>query len=423
MRGKENGNRYNRIVKCIFFALDCVEAELIHVTSNHGKRVAYMSVCMAEKMGVSDDALRDLAACALLHDNALTQYINEEFYSDISNIDTLKVSSDDITPRQLGMHCIYGEKNLEKYPFKTGVKDVILYHHEEADGSGPFEKKWTEVPLFARIIHFSDMLDAFCKAQKFDEDVFNKAVHFIEKNKDKRFDSEVTKMFFDAFDKEEFSRLGDEHIEEYFWEKVPCEKSFYSFNVLKDLADLFAKIIDYKSEFTSRHSLGVARTASKISEIMGYDKVICDKMYLAGTLHDVGKIAIGNEILEKPARLTDEEFAKMKNHAGYTYMILSKVDGFEEIRDIAAFHHERLDGSGYPFGKRADELTTLQRIMACADIYQALTEKRPYKDGMDHDKACEILKDMADKNWIDKNITEVICHTKRIIKISKNISF
>lgn len=402
------------LLSAFSFALDCVEAELIHVTSNHGKRVAYMSVCMAEKMGVSDDALRDLAACALLHDNALTQYINEEFYSDISNIDTLKVSSDDITPRQLGMHCIYGEKNLEKYPFKTGVKDVILYHHEEADGSGPFEKKWTEVPLFARIIHFSDMLDAFCKAQKFDEDVFNKAVNFIEKNKDKRFDSEVTKMFFDAFDKDEFSRLGDEHIEEYFWEKVPCEKSFYSFNVLKDLADLFAKIIDYKSEFTSRHSLGVARTASKISEIMGYDKVICDKMYLAGTLHDVGKIAIGNEILEKPARLTDEEFAKMKNHAGYTYMILSKVDGFEEIRDIAAFHHERLDGSGYPFGKRADELTTLQRIMACADIYQALTEKRPYKDGMDHDKACEILKDMAEKNWIDKNITEVICHTKEL---------
>lgn len=402
------------LLSAFSFALDCVEAELIHVTSNHGKRVAYMSVCMAEKMGVSDDALRDLAACALLHDNALTQYINEEFYSDISNIDTLKVSSDDITPRQLGMHCIYGEKNLEKYPFKTGVKDVILYHHEEADGSGPFEKKWTEVPLFARIIHFSDMLDAFCKAQKFDEDVFNKAVHFIEKNKDKRFVSEVTKMFFDAFDKDEFSRLGDEHIEEYFWEKVPCEKSFYSFNVLKDLADLFAKIIDYKSEFTSRHSLGVARTASKISEIMGYDKVICDKMYLAGTLHDVGKIAIGNEILEKPARLTDEEFAKMKNHAGYTYMILSKVDGFEEIRDIAAFHHERLDGSGYPFGKMADELTTLQRIMACADIYQALTEKRPYKDGMNHDKACEILKDMADKNWIDKNITEVICHTKEL---------
>ncbi|MBU5478688.1 HD domain-containing protein [Eubacterium sp. MSJ-13] len=392
------------LLSAFSFALDCVEAELIHVTSNHGKRVAYMSVCMAQKMGVSDDALRDLAACALLHDNALTQYINEEFYNDIS-----KAAADEISPRQLGMHCIYGEKNLEKYPFKTDVKNVILYHHEEADGSGPFGKTWTEVPLFARIIHFCDMLDAFCKAQKFDEHVFNKAVHFIEKNRDIRFDGEVTGMFLDAFDKEEFSRLGDEHIEEYFWDRIPCEKSFYSFDILKDLANLFAKIIDYKSEFTSRHSLGVAKTAANISKIMGYDEVTCDKMYLAGALHDVGKIAIGNEILEKPARLTDEEFAKMKNHAGYTYMILSKVDGFEEIRDLAAFHHERLDGSGYPFGKKADELNQLQRIMACADIYQALTEKRPYKDGMSHKKACGILRDMADKNWIDKDITDVIC--------------
>ena len=67
------------LLSAFSFALDCVEAELIHVTSNHGKRVAYMSVCMAEKMGVSDDALRDLAACALLHDNALTQYIMKNF--------------------------------------------------------------------------------------------------------------------------------------------------------------------------------------------------------------------------------------------------------------------------------------------------------------------------------------------------------
>ena len=145
---------------------------------------------------------------------------------------------------------------------------------------------------------------------------------------------------------------------------------------------------------------------------MGYDDETCDKMYLAGALHDVGKIAIGNEILEKPARLTYEEFAKMKNHAGYTYMILSNVNGFEEIRDLAAFHHERLDGSGYPFGKKADELNQLQRIMACADIYQALTEKRPYKDGMSHEKACSILKEMAEKNWIDKEITDVICKMK-----------
>ena len=83
--------------------------------------------------------------------------------------------------------------------------------------------------------------------------------------------------------------------------------------------------------------------------------------------HDIGKMAVGNEILEKPDKLTDDEFSKMKNHAGYTYLILSEVNDFEEIRDWAAFHHEKLNGEGYPFGKTAAELNEPERIMACID--------------------------------------------------------
>ena len=113
-------------------------------------------------------------------------------------------------------------------------------------------------------------------------------------------------------------------------------------------------------------------------------------MYLAGALHDIGKAAIGNDILEKPGRLTDEEFSKMKNHAGYTYLILSQAEGMEDIRDWAALHHEKLDGTGYPFGKTADELNRQERIMACIDIYQALMEN------------------MVQKGWIDGEITEQI---------------
>lgn len=137
---------------------------------------------------------------------------------------------------------------------------------------------------------------------------------------------------------------------------------------------------------------------------MGYDEETAQKMYLAGALHDIGKVAIGNEILEKPGRLTDEEFAAMKHHAAYTYYILSDIDDFDEIRDWASFHHERLDGSGYPFGKSASDLNTQERIMACVDVYQALIENRPYKQGISHEKACEILRDMAEKGWIDSDI-------------------
>ena len=134
------------------YALDCVEAELTHVATKHGKRVAYMSVCTAQKMGITGDALQDLAACSLLHDNALTQYIYEEFHNDLT-----KNNTENITSKQLGIHCIYGEENLKMYPFLTDVKNVILYHHENADGSGPFGKTWEEIPLFARIIHLCDI--------------------------------------------------------------------------------------------------------------------------------------------------------------------------------------------------------------------------------------------------------------------------
>ena len=176
----------------------------------------------------------------------------------------------------------------------------------------------------------------------------------------------------------------------------------------KNFANLFAKIIDYKSEFTSRHSLGVAENAARLSTYLGDDEETVLKMYLAGALHDIGKVAVGNDILEKPGRLTDEEFSKMKNHAGYTYLILSQAEGMEDIRDWAALHHEKLDGTGYPFGKTGAELNRQERIMACIDIYQALTESRPYKAGMTHDEACAILENMVQKGWIDGGITEQI---------------
>jgi len=92
--------------------------------------------------------------CALLHDNALTQYISEELKKD-SVIDLKK----DLSEEKTNLHCIYGEKNITKLPFKTDVSNVILYHHEHADGTGPFQKKWNEIPLFARIIHLADIID------------------------------------------------------------------------------------------------------------------------------------------------------------------------------------------------------------------------------------------------------------------------
>ena len=384
------------------YALDCIEAELVNVKNKHGKRVAYISVCMAKYCAIQGDALQDLAICALLHDNALTQYISEEVQkypdTDIKN---------DLSENKTNMHCVYGEKNITKIPFKTDISNVILYHHEHADGTGPFRKKWHEIPLFSRIIHLADIVDIIGNSIESD-DRWNFICQYLSKNKDRLFDSECVNAFLKGFAKESFMCLRDDAFETKLWEIVPREKQFFDWKTCKNVADFFAKIVDYKSSFTSRHSIGVAEKASLLARYMGYDSVIVQKMYLAGALHDIGKMAVGNEILEKPDKLTDDEFSKMKNHAGYTYLILSEVNDFEDIRDWAAFHHEKLNGKGYPFGKTADELNEQERMMACVDIYQALTEDRPYKKGLSHEKTCDILDDMSQKGFIDSDISKTI---------------
>ena len=357
------------------YALDCIEAELVNIKNKHGKKVAYISIRMAEYWKIQGDELQDLAMCALLHDNALTQYISEELKKDS----------------------------------KTDVSNVILYHHEHADGTGPFQKKWNEIPLFARIIHLADTIDIIGNNTGSGNNSWNFICQYLLKNKDGLFDSECVNAFLHAFThSESFMCLSDGSFETKLWEIIPRQKQVFDWKTCKNVAAFFAKIVDYKSSFTSRHSIGVAEKAAFFAQYIGYDSINVQKMYLAGALHDIGKMAVGNEILEKPDKLTDDEFSKMKNHAGYTYLILSEVNDFEEIRDWAAFHHEKLNGKGYPFGKTAAELNEPERMMACVDIYQALTEERPYKKGLSHEKTCDILDDMAQKDFIDSDISKKI---------------
>lgn len=386
------------LITACSYALDCVEAELAKVTNNHSKRVAYMAVCVAEQMKISGECLQDLAECAMLHDNALTQYIHEELHNDLKQNEYKK----------LGIHCSLGEKNIRNLTFHGDVTNVILYHHENADGTGPFGKKWNEVPLFARIIHMCDIVDVYSRPIKFSTDEWKMVVKFLEKSEGTLFDLDCTDAFFKAFSEESFSLLRNETLDNVLSKKSPHIKQELDFSQIKSLAKFFANIIDYKSPFTSTHSIGVAEDAEKLSRFMGFDEETCQKMYLAGALHDIGKVGIGNEILEKPGKLTDEEFRTMKHHAAYTYYILSGIDDFEEMRDWAAFHHERLDGTGYPFGKKASELNVQERIMVCVDIYQALTESRPYKQGMSHEKACGILSDMQNRGWLDGDIVKQV---------------
>jgi HD-GYP domain-containing protein (c-di-GMP phosphodiesterase class II) len=177
---------------------------------------------------------------------------------------------------------------------------------------------------------------------------------------------------------------------------------------LKGFAKVFGQIIDFRSRFTATHSSGVAAVAMELTEISGFSETECKLMEVAGFLHDLGKLAIPNEVLEKNGKLDCKELNIMRKHTYYTYDILSKIKGLEQVTVWAAFHHEKLTGYGYPFHITGNALTRFSRIMVVADIFTALTEDRPYREGMDVGKAMRILADMAETDEIDKKIVALV---------------
>jgi len=112
----------------------------------------------------------------------------------------------------------------------------------------------------------------------------------------------------------------------------------------------------------------------------------------AALLHDVGKLAISNRILDKPGKLTAAEFARVREHPEMTRRVLERVPGFAPLAPVAAAHHERLDGSGYPDGLTAEQLTMPMRLLAVADVYEALTSDRPYRAALRSEQALEIIR-------------------------------
>lgn len=392
---------FNDILYAFSYALDCVEHDMIGVTTHHGKRVAYLSILMGKFLKLPQTQLMDLAACAILHDNALTEYIQTEYFKGVNIYKEKQYFNE-------GEHCALGEKNMDKIPLCPEAQNAVLYHHENADGSGPFGRSAEQTPLFAQLIHMADQIDANWDLSFINQRKYQKLLDFIEQNKDKMFSKQCVEAFYGAVNYEGLAALSNDNIELILAQSIDNTQRDYSEKELMDFALMFANIIDYKSEFTGQHSLGIAEKAAYMSKHFGFDDITVTKMFVAGAVHDIGKLVIDKDILEKPDKLTEQEYKYIQNHAYYTYEILRKIKGFEDITKWAALHHEKLNGKGYPFGKKADELGFNERLMACLDIYQALTEERPYKKGLSHDKTMDILRKLVEDGSLDGEIVEEI---------------
>lgn len=397
----------NDIMYSLSYALDSVEGELLHATPHHAKRVAYMAVNTGKQFGMAEKTLLNLAIASVLHDNALTEYIQSE----------VRMRGTSENTGNFGDHCVIGERNVSRMPFYKETPNVILYHHELADGTGPFGKRASETPLSARLIHIADQVDVRFDLSSVSREKYDSIIKYISENTGSLFDPETASAFLSTFSLDVLHELSGENIIGMLKDTLPVVYVDYTNEELIGISTMFAKIIDYKSSFTCTHSSGVAQKAMAMGKFWGYDETEQAKLYLAGSLHDIGKLVIGNDVLEKPSSLTTDEYKYIQTHAAATYQILKTISGFEDMCDWASFHHEMLDGSGYPFGYTADRLNRNERLMACVDIYQALSEKRPYKDGLQHEAAMKILNDMASKGKLDADIVKDIgiCFSGRAV--------
>ena len=391
----------------ISFALERAESEILGTDTGHNRRVACLCIFMAEEAGMKGEELRDYIGCCILHDNALTEYIREELYRSQMMKELTTLSSEAAGTESAAcnsLHSVIGEQNIRLMPFHTNVENTLLYHHENADGSGAMGKTAAETGLKSQILHLADSVDINFRMADMTEAEFDKISRWVQSQSGKIFSEEAVKLFCDGVTYEKIRSLQNEGAIDCLRRKIPAETCDYSDEEIHNIAEMFARIIDYKSEFTQTHSLGVAAKAEQMANYYGFDPEKTTRYYFAGALHDIGKLVVSNNVLEKPGKLTANEFDAMKHHASATYYILNKIKGISDIKEWASNHHEKLNGKGYPRGLTAEKLSFEDRLMACIDIYQALTEKRPYKDGMSHEKTIAIMRDMEGRGELDETI-------------------
>ena len=391
------------------FALDKVEAELLGTGTGHGKRVAYLALLMGKEAGLCEEELRDFIGCCLLHDNALTEFIYDELsnspMSEHLSVKLFEIVEHD-RPRLDHDHSVTGEENIRLLPFHTDVSNIILYHHENADGTGALGMTAANTPLKAQILHLVDLADATfdLPLEELTLAEYEALCGWVKDGTGTLFSPEVTDLFLRAVSYDKIARLHGNGLSACLHEELHNQVLDYSDEEVRNIAGLFAKIVDYKSVFTQEHSRGVAEKAEIMAHYYGFDDEKAIRFYFAGAMHDIGKLAIINDILEKPGKLTDNEFAEMKNHSEATHFILSQIKEIPDIVKWASNHHEKLNGSGYPQGLSSEQLSFEDQLMACIDIYQALRERRPYKDGMPHETAISIMQGMANRGELNQSI-------------------
>jgi putative nucleotidyltransferase with HDIG domain len=288
----------------------------------------------------------------------------------------------------IGTRCERGAEIARKIGMSERTALAIRSLDEHWNGGGyPEGRAGDHIPLLSRIMNVSQTLEVF--ASEYDPEA---AIRAVSQRSGKWFDPEMVNVARSLLKEEKlWQQMKSKDVRSLVMGMEPGTAVPASPERIDSICQAFAEVIDAKSPYTFNHSLGVANASVAIAEALALAPIMITTIRRAALLHDIGKLSVSNAILEKPGKLTDSEWEVMKMHPVYSRQILKSISGFENLAFIAAAHHERLDGKGYPEGLKANQLPLAARVIAVADVYQALTEKRPYREGLSLDVVMKML--------------------------------
>ena len=380
------------IVKVIENTLNYVDPRL----TDHGRRVAYLTYRVLRRQGtLSDEQLEQLILLALLHD--IGAYKTEE----IDNMVRFETAS-------VWEHSIYGHLFIKYFSPLADMSPALLFHHAGCGELGGIRASIRET---AQIINVADRFDILTQTSDLSPSEFKGQFTQAE---DQRFDASTLALFF---------HNGWEHLFDGMDDNPEFQRLLFGRELDRERMHAFismlALTIDFRSAQTVAHTQISTKACLSIAEYLDMDERERDGIFASVMLHDLGKISTPLHILEKPGKLDTQEKAIMEKHVDAGEALLAGV--LDECGLLMAVrHHERLDGSGYPKGLTAKDLTTGQRLVAVGDILSALCSARTYKEAYPKHKVMRIMGKMAADGLIDSDITAVVlAHYDVIIRKMK----
>ncbi|RQW64933.1 HD-GYP domain-containing protein [Vibrio viridaestus] len=390
----------NRTFFIIANALDCIGVD----DENHGHRVGFIAYHLAKKLQWDEFECQFAFYMGLIHDCGVKEKRN------------LHRLLESMAPNDVEQHCVRAYKLLTQCSPLSSFASPIRYHHTPWNELEKLSLPDAEKRL-AALIFLCDRIDYLRTV--FEHDEFGN----LEKLSRQKIINEISKYRGSLF-KPEFVdevepilradyvwfSLSSEHIELFSRQLPDCgiNSSSFSLNDVVSIAQFLASIVDAKSEFTYLHSVKVAELAVFLSDKLGASLELQKALYLAGLTHDLGKLHTPDAILHKRGSLTSSEYLCIQRHVVDSFYFMNGIFEHSIISQWAGNHHERLDGSGYPRGLTASELDTPSRIMAIADMFQALTQQRPYREQMDLKSALTTLRMEVEKGKLDPTVFKIL---------------